>query len=169
MSASFSAARSHREYLAEEALWRQSLKSHRRAVDAASTSSQQARALGNQAHVLGHLAFIAARRRDFAASRRLLAESLALTHETYDALGIGLSHLALGDVCLAQGDHEAARASHRQALDAAWNLRDTWIAAAALEGLAAAAAARGEALRALRLAGAASTLRELVDAPLSVR
>lgn len=168
MSASLSAT-SHRDYVAEEALWLRSLASHRRAVDAASTSSQRGRALGNQAHVLGHLAFIAARRRDFAASRCLLAESLALKHETYDALGIGLSHLALGDVCLDEGDHEAARASHRQALDAAWNLRDAWIAAAALEGLAAAAAARDEALRALRLAGAASTLRELVDAPLSAR
>src|SRR5688500_7729587 len=165
MSAPPPSATPHRDYAAEEHLWRQSLAAHERASELAATNQERGRALGNRAHVIGHLAFLAARRHAFADARRLHEQSLTLKHEISDALGIGLSLLALGDVCLAQGDHTAGRATHQRLLDAAWNLRDTWLAGVALEGLAAAAAARGEPVRSLRLAGAASSLRELADAP----
>src|SRR5688500_2858143 len=138
MSASPSVTTLQRDCAAEEILWRQSLAAHQQSIEVASTNQQRGRALGNQAHVLGHLAFLAARRRAFAEARQLYEQSLALKHEISDAPGIGLSLLALGEVCLAQGDHAAARATNQQLLDTAWNLRDTWLAAVALEGLAAA-------------------------------
>jgi non-specific serine/threonine protein kinase len=66
----------------------------------------------------------------------------------------------LGSLAQRRGDHRQAETLYRESLALLVELGDRRRTAACLEGLAAAASARGEASRAVRLFGAADDLRE---------
>ena len=67
----------------------------------------------------------------------------------------------------AQGDYEQAGALYNESLAICRTLSDKWALAYLFEDLAWMGALQGEAQRALRLAGAASLLREDIGAPLT--
>jgi hypothetical protein len=72
----------------------------------------------------------------------------------------------LGSIECERGEHAAAHAAYREALQIFAGLRHRRGAARALEGLACVALAQGQAIRALKLAAAATRLREMIGAPL---
>jgi len=72
----------------------------------------------------------------------------------------------LGSIDCERGDHQAAQESYREALEISAGLVHRRGAARALEGSACLALAQGNAIRALKLAAAATRLRQLISAPL---
>jgi len=97
----------------------------------------------------------------------LLEESLALRRELGDQPGVAASLLALGEVALSQGDRGLAESVYEESLAIQRELGDLRGFAECVEGLACLAAAGQQPERALRLAGAASTLRASIGVPLS--
>jgi hypothetical protein len=79
-------------------------------------------------------------------------------------LGIANSLHNLGAVAEHQGDYALARSLHEKSLAIARELGSKETIARSLEGFAGVAAAYGHAGRALRLAGAAAALREIISA-----
>ena len=73
------------------------------------------------------------------------------------------STLYLGYAALVRGDAERALASFRESLITFWELEDTWGVTEALEGLAAIVARQDGGTRAIRIAGAADALREMIN------
>jgi tetratricopeptide (TPR) repeat protein len=73
----------------------------------------------------------------------------------------------LGNVARAQSDYDQARAYYNESLAIYRILGDKWALAYLFEDVAWKAALQGEPQRALRLAGAASVLREDIGAPLT--
>jgi hypothetical protein len=71
-----------------------------------------------------------------------------------------MAHLSLGYIAEVRGDAVAAERHHRASLQAACEVADRQAQAAALDGLAAAAALRDDAPAAGRLLAAASAFRE---------
>ncbi len=84
------------------------------------------------------------------------AAALCLEHGYRTKLNYALDNL--GWAALLQGDHEQARTSYSKSLMVSNELGDKMIASASLEGLACISGARGEALRAGKLFGAAQAL-----------
>ena len=85
---------------------------------------------------------------------------------TGDRWGSARSLADLGSVYCERGEYDAARAAYREALEAFSELEHRRGVARSLEGFACLAAARGQAVRALKLAAAGARLRQLVSAPL---
>jgi predicted ATPase/DNA-binding winged helix-turn-helix (wHTH) protein len=83
-----------------------------------------------------------------------------------DRWGSARSLADLGYVCCEQKDYEAAHAAYREALEVFSQLGHKRGMARALEGFACLAAARGDRVRTLKLAAAATHLRQLISAPL---
>lgn len=83
-----------------------------------------------------------------------------------DRWGSARSLADLGYVCCQQEDYEAAHAAYRESLEVFSQLGHRRGMARALEGFACLAAARGDPARALKLASAATHLRQLISAPL---
>ena len=83
-----------------------------------------------------------------------------------DRWGSARSLADLGYICCQQKDYEAAHAAYRESLEVFSQLGHKRGMARALEGFACLAAARGDPVRSLTLAAAATHLRELISAPL---
>ncbi|HKW64080.1 MAG TPA: tetratricopeptide repeat protein [Candidatus Acidoferrum sp.] len=103
---------------------------------------------------------------DMVAARELYQRALAVFRETGDHWGSARSLADLGSIECQEGDHLAARAAYREGLQIFAGLGHRRGAARALEGSACLALARGQAVQALKLAAAATHLRQLIGAPL---
>lgn len=89
-----------------------------------------------------------------------LEESLLVKRERQDRWGIASTLHHLGEVALIQGHHSSARTRFEGSLLEWVELGDMWSVAQVLESFAGLAQARGQSVRALRLAGSAAALRE---------
>jgi DNA-binding CsgD family transcriptional regulator len=128
----------------------------------------EAGAAGSRGYTLANLAHVARYRGDAAAARAHAEEAVALLPRGADAetrQGTAWARLAPGLAAVDAGDVSGARAGLGKALALLQPLGATAERALALEGCAALAAAQGQAARALRLAGAATALREAIAAP----
>jgi predicted ATPase/DNA-binding CsgD family transcriptional regulator len=105
------------------------------------------------------------------AARAFLEESLGLFRELEDKMYVGTSMWFLARAQIDEGDHAAARAHLKEVLEtlqpslylsSRYRWLNRWFFPRVLEGVAQLAAAEGEAARALRLAGAATALREAI-------
>jgi tetratricopeptide (TPR) repeat protein len=103
---------------------------------------------------------------DTVAARGLYQRALLAFREARDEWGAARSLTDLGSIDCEQGDHVAAQTEYREALKIFAGLGHRRGAATALEGTACLALARGRAARALKLAGAAAHLRQMISAPL---
>ena len=103
---------------------------------------------------------------DMVAARALYQCALLAFREVGDQWGSARSLTDLASIDCEQGDHLAAHAAYREALEIFAGLGHRRGSARALEGSACLALARGQAARALKLAGAAAHLRQLIGAPL---
>jgi non-specific serine/threonine protein kinase len=112
----------------------------------------------------GELAFA---RGEDAEADRLWQESLALYSELSMGMGIVTVENFLGQLALRQGDHATARARYVASLEHQQGWPALQWTIDALAGLAVVAAARGQAGRTLRLAGASSALSEAAGLRLS--
>ncbi|MDI2131821.1 BTAD domain-containing putative transcriptional regulator [Yinghuangia seranimata] len=112
------------------------------------------------------LALAARRRGDLEAAERWLLPWLAWNRRLEVAAGEALVLAELGFVAEQRRDLAAAEARHREGLAAARRTGDPRALALALEGLAGAAAAAGDGVRAAPLLGAAAALRESAGTPL---
>jgi DNA-binding CsgD family transcriptional regulator len=104
-------------------------------------------------------------RGDYEAARSMVGESRAIFEALGDRRGVAKTLGVMGDVDLDQGEHEAAHALYEEALAILDDLDDRWWMAWCLEGLAGAAAAQGQPVRAALVFGAAEVLREEIKAP----
>ncbi|HET6177058.1 MAG TPA: tetratricopeptide repeat protein [Candidatus Sulfotelmatobacter sp.] len=105
-------------------------------------------------------------RGDIASAWVLYQRALLAFRETGDPWGAARSLTDLGSIDCEQGNYAGAYAAYREALEIFAALGHRRGAARALEGSACLALARGQAARALKLAAAASHLRQLICAPL---
>ena len=112
---------------------------------------------------LGQLAFFQG---DDQTAEARLTECLDLFRRLGDQWGIGPTMFFLGHIACDRGDYAAARAHLIESLNTVAISRH-WVTAFVLQGLAHVAAARGQAARALRLAGAAEALRRVIASPLA--
>ncbi|MGH9344311.1 MAG: tetratricopeptide repeat protein [Terriglobia bacterium] len=103
---------------------------------------------------------------DISAALELYERALLEFRESGDSWGLARSLTDLGYIYSEQGEYSTARAAYREAIGTFANLGHKRGIARALEGSACLAAARGEAIRALKLAAAAAHLRRLIGAPL---
>ena len=103
---------------------------------------------------------------DIVAARELYQCALADFREAGDQWGCARSLTDLGGIDCQRGDHLAARVAYREALQIFAALGHRRGAARALEGSACLVLAQGHPVRALKLAAAATHLRQLIGAPL---
>ena len=103
---------------------------------------------------------------DTLAARELYQRALLAFREASDHWGSARSLSDLGGIDCELGDHSAARAAYREALQIFSGLGHRRGTARTLEGAACLALAEGHAECALKLAAAATHLRQLVSAPL---
>ena len=103
---------------------------------------------------------------DMVAARELYQRALLAFREAGDQWGSARSLADLGSIDCERGDHLAAHAAYREALEVFAGLGHRRGAARALEGSACLALAQGQAMRALKLAAAATRLRQMISAPL---
>ena len=116
-------------------------------------------------YTLNDIGEVALARHDEARAASVLAESLALSQALGNLRGIGFALLNLGIVARRRGDYAAATAYIVESLAPWRRLGNDRGIAYALEELAHIAAECGDAMRAARLSGAASTLREAIGLP----
>ena len=101
-----------------------------------------------------------------AVARDFYQRALSAFRAAGDRWGSARSLADLGHICCEQGEYPAAHGAYREALQIFAELGHRRGIARALEGFACLAAARGQAARALQLAGAATLLRHQLGAPL---
>ena len=128
------------------------------------------RGLGDRTGVawaLNHQGDLARDQGDSAAARSLYEQSLADFRELGDRWGIAGSLADLGNLAREQHDYGVADSLYRESLGVFRELEHKRGIARLLESFACSAAAQGEPERALRLAGAATALRQSIGAPLT--
>ncbi len=103
---------------------------------------------------------------DAATGRSLLEESLALHKEVGDLQGTARSYFFLAKMAASENDHTTARKLYEESLTIARKLEDKWSIALYLEGLGEVVIDQGEPAWAVRLWGAADTLRKAIGAPM---
>ena len=103
---------------------------------------------------------------DMPAARELYQRALSAFRETGDQWGSARSLTDLGSIDCERGEHLAARTAYREALQIFAGLGHRRGAARALEGSACLAVAQGQPVRALKLAAAATHLRQQIGVPL---
>ena len=103
---------------------------------------------------------------DAAVARDFYERALSAFREAGDRWGSARSLADLGHICGEQGEYPAAHAAYRESLQIFAALGHRRGIARALEGFACLAVERGQAARALQLAGAATLLRYQIGAPL---
>jgi len=99
-------------------------------------------------------------------ARELYERALLAFREAGDQWGSARSLTDLASIDCERGDYLAAHAAYREALEIFAGLGHRRGAARALEGSACLALAQGQAMRALKLAAAATRLRQMISAPL---
>ena len=99
-------------------------------------------------------------------ARELYERALLAFREAGDQWGSARSLTDLASIDCERGDYLAAHAAYREALEIFAGLGHRRGAARALEGFACLALAQGQAMRALKLAAAATRLRQMISAPL---
>jgi tetratricopeptide (TPR) repeat protein len=104
---------------------------------------------------------------DVAAARHVYEQGLDIFRERNDGPGVAGSLLDLGRLASEEGAHIRAHALFAESLRISRQLGRKWDVAGVLEELARSAARQGGWERALRLAGAATALRERIGAPLA--
>lgn len=109
---------------------------------------------------------IARERGDFESAREFYERALKAFSEVGDRWGSARSLADLGSIYCEQRNFDAAETAYRGALKLSSELGHRRGVARVLEGTACLAAARGQAKRALTLAGAAQHMRRLIGAPL---
>ena len=103
---------------------------------------------------------------DFSAARILYEQGLAIFQELGDRWGIAGTLADLGNLAREQRDCAGAHGLYRESLNIFQELEHKRGVARLLECFACSAAAQFQAERALRLAGAAAALRQIIGAPL---
>jgi predicted ATPase/transcriptional regulator with XRE-family HTH domain len=103
---------------------------------------------------------------DAALARHLIEESLVLCKEMGNREDIATSLFVLGEVAESLGDYVVAHARYEESLAIGRRVSDNRHIASCLEGLAGLYMAQGEPVRAVRLWGAAETLREAMGTPI---
>lgn len=94
--------------------------------------------------------------------KRIGPEALSISQQLDDRWSEHFAHHFLGDVAVMEGDVAEAERRYRLSLEAAWQTGDQAETGYELQGMAMAAAGKGEAERALRLASAAdANIRKL--------
>jgi ATP/maltotriose-dependent transcriptional regulator MalT len=93
-------------------------------------------------------------------------QSLLLYRQLEQRHGIAEALLVVGRIEAAQGEYAAARAHYEESLAVARQVGDQLYMASCLEGLANVIEAQGDLVWAVRLCGAAASLRETIAAPL---
>ncbi len=104
---------------------------------------------------------------NYAEARSWLEEAVTLQREVGDKREIANALNNLGNVARAQGDYTTAHSLYHESLALHRELGDKWDIAYLLEDIGWLAALQHQPQRALRLVGAAATLREAIHAPLS--
>jgi non-specific serine/threonine protein kinase len=132
------------------------------------------RALGNKYNIGGvllHLGSAMCEQQDYVRAQSLYEEALALFQELGSDIEIADIYRSLGHVARLQGDYARAWALFRESL-ARWRALGIsqwgWIAEC-LDGIATLCAAQQQFVEAVRLAGAADALRNLIGMPASAR
>jgi len=110
--------------------------------------------------------WVALSQRNSASAQTLVEQSLTLWQEMGDRWRALYALSLLGRIKVFQGDFSAARTLHEESMTRARALDDSWITAFCLEGWAIVVAAQRERALAVRLWGAAESLRERCGIPL---
>ena len=116
---------------------------------------------------LNHQGDVARAQGDILAARRVYEQGLAIFRELNDGPGVASSLLDLGRLASEEGAHVRAHSLFAESLRISRQLGRKWDVAGLLEELARSAARQARWERALRLAGAATALRERIGAPLA--
>jgi predicted ATPase/serine/threonine protein kinase len=127
-------------------------------------------ALGDRAGMawsLNHQGDVARVQEDSAAAHRLYEQGLAIFREGKDEQGVASSLLDLGRLASEEGSYIRAHALFAESLHISRRLGRKWDLAGVLEEMARSATRQGSWDRALRLAGAATALRQRIAAPLA--
>ena len=119
------------------------------------------------AWALNHQGDVARDQGDSVAARSLYQQSLADFRELGDRWGVAGSLADLGNLAREQRDYGAADALYRESLEVFRDLEHKRGIARLLESFACSAAAQSAPERALRLAGAATALRQSIGAALT--
>jgi tetratricopeptide (TPR) repeat protein len=117
------------------------------------------------AHILSNLSWLALYAGAHARARTLQEESLVIRREGGDRREVAMSLIVLARIALAQGARTAAWAPLQEGIDLCRAIGDRWAIALALEALAG-LIAMNQPASALRLAGAAATLRAAIGRPM---
>jgi predicted ATPase/serine/threonine protein kinase len=116
---------------------------------------------------LNHQGDVARAQGDVPAARKVYEQGLAIFRERNDGPGVANSLLDLGRLASEEEAHVRAHTLFAESLRISRQLGRKWDSAGVLEELARSAARQGAWERALRLAGAATALRERIGAPLA--
>jgi adenylate cyclase len=116
---------------------------------------------------LNNLGNVAIDQERYDEARRLHEEGLALRREVGDMWVVANSLNNLGNLARDQGDYGEAAGRYLESLKIVREYNDRWAMAYLLEDIGCLACLRGQPERALRLAGAAETLRQAIGAPRS--
>jgi predicted ATPase/DNA-binding winged helix-turn-helix (wHTH) protein len=106
---------------------------------------------------------------DITAARALYERALSAFRAAGDQWGAARSLTDLGSIACERADYPAAQAAYREAIKIFAALEHRRGVARVIEGSACLAIARGNAVRALKLAGAAASLRHCISVPLQQR
>ena len=112
---------------------------------------------------------IACAQGDITAARALYERALSAFRVAGDQWGTARSLTDLGSIACERADYPAAQAAYREAIRIFTALEHRRGVARVIEGSACLALARGNAVRALKLAGAAASLRHCISVPLPQR
>jgi tetratricopeptide (TPR) repeat protein len=116
---------------------------------------------------LNHQGDVARAQGDLPAARRVYEQGLTIFREQDDGPGVATSLLDLGRVASDEGAHDRAHTLFAESLRISRQLGRKWDLAGVLEEMARSAARQERWERALRLAGAATALRQRIGAPLA--
>jgi predicted ATPase/tetratricopeptide (TPR) repeat protein/tRNA A-37 threonylcarbamoyl transferase component Bud32 len=116
---------------------------------------------------LNHQGDVAREQGDISAACRVYEQGLAIFREENDGPGVASSLLDLGRLASKEGAHARAHALFAESLRISRQLGRKWDLAGVLEEMARSAVRQGAWERALRLAGAATALRERIGATLA--
>jgi len=116
---------------------------------------------------LNNLGNVAIDQGSYEEAGHLLEEGLALRREVGDMWVVANSLNNLGNLRRDQGDYEAANTRYLESLMLVREYNDRWAIAYLLEDMGCLACLQGHFERALRLAGAAEALRQIIGAPRS--
>jgi tetratricopeptide (TPR) repeat protein len=115
---------------------------------------------------LNNLGYLNLEQGDYEAARTQLEVAVDLQREVGDRWAVANALNNLGNVARAQGDYASARTMYKESLTINSELGDREAIAYLLEDSGSLAALQGQAERALRLAGAAESLRESIGVPI---